>query len=183
MNIYNLIAHILTLTRIILTPAFAVCIYYVKYYPELSIWLKIILLFVGITDWLDGFIAKRWGSKSTMGTFFDPIADKIFLDTSLIMISITYNLPIWITASLVCRDVGVLIVWSFFIFLSNRKYTVVVHIFGKLMIFFQIATIAAAVFCSNVLIVKTLCLFAAFFSFGSAVIYILKIDKYRKLLE
>ena len=76
MNIYNLIAHILTLTRIILTPAFAVCIYYVKYYPDLSIWLKIILLFVGITDWLDGFVAKKWGSKSTMGPFLIPLLIK-----------------------------------------------------------------------------------------------------------
>lgn len=183
MYIYNVIAHILTLTRILLTPVFAFCIYYVKFYPDLTFWIKIILLIVGITDWLDGFIARRWGSKSRLGTFLDPIADKIFLDTSIIVISITYNLPFWIIVVLVGRDAIVLIVWSFFLFVSNKKYKAVPHVFGKLMIAFQIAIIASAVFIPNILLVRTLCMVAAFFSISSAVLYIIKIDNYRKLLE
>ena len=180
---YNVIAHILTLTRILLTPAFAVCLYYEHLFPIFSVWEKIILLFVAVTDWLDGFIAKRWGRKSLLGTFFDPIADKIFLDTAIIIISITYHLPIWVTGIWVLRDVVVLVVWSFFLFVSNKNYEAVVHVFGKLMIGFQIATIAAAVFSSNIFLIKTLCLIAALFSIGSALIYIINIDKYRKLLD
>ena len=179
---YNVIAHILTLTRILLTPVFAACIYYMKLYPTLSVWVKIILIVVGISDWLDGFIARKWGSKSLIGTFLDPIADKIFLDTSIIVISITYHLPVWVTAVLVGRDVCVLIVWSFYLFVSNKKYEAVVHVFGKLMIAFQIATIAAAVFSSNIFLIRTLCLIAVFFSVGSAIVYVVNIDKHRRLL-
>ncbi len=183
MYIYNVIAHILTLTRILLTPVFAVCIYHVDSYPDLNLWIKIILIVVAVSDWLDGFIAKRWGGKSLLGTFLDPIADKIFLDTSIIVISITYNLPVWITSILIGRDAGILIVWSFFLFVSNKKYEAIPHIFGKLMIAFQIATIASAVFSPNVFLVRTLCMIAAFFSLASALIYLVKIDRYRKLLE
>jgi CDP-diacylglycerol---glycerol-3-phosphate 3-phosphatidyltransferase len=183
MYIYNVIAHILTLTRILLTPVFASFIYHMKFYPFLSDWAKIILIIVAISDWLDGYIAKKWGGKSRLGTFFDPIADKIFLDTSIIVISITYDLPIWVTVVLVGRDVGVMIVWSFFLFVSNKKYEAKVHVFGKLMIVFQIATIASAVFSSNLFLIKTLCIAATLFSIGAAVIYLIKIDNYRKLLE
>ena len=180
---YNIIAHILTLIRILLTPVFAILIYHVKYHPELSIWLKAILLYVGISDWLDGYIAKKWGRISRLGAFFDPIADKIFLDTSIIVISITYNLSIWITAILIGRDVSVLIVWSFFVFVSRKRYVAVPHIFGKIMVAFQIVTIAAAAFSSNTFVIRLLCTCAAFFSLGSALIYILKIDIYRKQIS
>jgi cardiolipin synthase len=152
-------------------------------YPILSLWVKIVLIVVGISDWLDGLIARKWGNKSLVGTFLDPIADKIFLDTSIIVISITYHLPFWVTAILVGRDVGVLIVWSFYLFVSNKKYEAVVHVFGKLMIVFQIATIAVAVFSSNIFLIRTLCLAAAFFSVGSAIIYVVNIDTHRKLLS
>ena len=180
MAIYNIIAHILTLTRIFLTPIFAVCIYYVKDYPHLNEWMKIILITVAVTDWSDGFIARNFGAKSSLGTLLDPIADKIFLDTSIIMVSISYNLPLLITVILVGRDIMVLIVWSFYIFVSEKKYKAVAHPFGKIMIAFQIAAIAAAVFYPEVIIVRILCFGAAFFSIGSAIIYIMKIDRYRK---
>ncbi len=183
MAIYNIIAHILTLTRILLTPVFAVCIYYVKEYPYLNEWMKTILIVAAVTDWLDGFIAKNFGSKSSLGTLLDPIADKIFLDTSIIMVSISYNLPLPITIILVGRDIIVLIVWSFYVFVSEKKYKAVSHPFGKIMIAFQIATVASVVFYPKDLLVETLCFGAAFFSIGSAIIYIIKIDKYRKPIE
>ncbi|MBW1616904.1 MAG: CDP-alcohol phosphatidyltransferase family protein [Deltaproteobacteria bacterium] len=183
MAIYNIIAHILTLTRILLTPFFAACIYYVKDYPHLNEWMKIILIIVAATDWLDGFIAKNFGKKSALGTLLDPIADKIFLDTSIIMVSISYNLPLPITMILVGRDIIVLIVWSFYIFVSEKKYQAVAHPFGKIMIAFQIATIASVALYPKILFVKALCFGAAFFSICSAIIYIIKIDKYRQAIE
>lgn len=182
MLIYNLIAHILSLLRVFLTPAFAICIFYADKFPILSFWAKVILILVGLSDWLDGFIAKRWGRESVIGTFLDPVADKIFLDTSLIVISIKYDLPFWIIALFIARDVAVLIVWSFFLFVSEKKYMAIPHLFGKLMNVFQIATIASAVFTTNALLVRSLCVIAILLSVSSALIYIGNINKYRKLL-
>jgi len=145
--------------------------------------MKIILIIAAGTDWLDGFIAKNFGAKSSLGTLLDPIADKIFLDTSIIIVSISYNLPLLITVILVGRDIIVLIVWSFYVFVSEKKYKAVAHPFGKIMIAFQIATVASVVFYPQALLVKTLCFGAAFFSICSAIIYTIKIDKYRKPIE
>jgi len=73
---------------------------------------KALLVFVvaGVTDALDGFIARFWHQQSPLGAYLDPIADKLLLTTAYVMLSIpSLNhgtvIPAWITILVIARDV------------------------------------------------------------------------------
>jgi cardiolipin synthase (CMP-forming) len=73
---------------------------------------KALLVFVvaGVTDALDGFIARFWHQQSPLGAYLDPIADKLLLTTAYVMLSIPglnhgTRIPPWITILVIARDV------------------------------------------------------------------------------
>jgi cardiolipin synthase len=73
---------------------------------------KALLVFVvaGVTDALDGFIARFWHQQSPLGAYLDPIADKLLLTTAYVMLSIPSlnhgtRIPPWITILVIARDV------------------------------------------------------------------------------
>lgn len=73
---------------------------------------KALLVFVvmGVTDTLDGFIARFWHQQSPLGAYLDPIADKLLLTTAYVMLSIPglshgTRIPPWITILVIARDV------------------------------------------------------------------------------
>lgn len=73
---------------------------------------KALLVFVvaGVTDALDGFIARFWHQESPLGAYLDPIADKLLLTTAYVMLSIpSFNhgtrIPSWVTILVIARDV------------------------------------------------------------------------------
>ncbi|MFL6232689.1 MAG: CDP-alcohol phosphatidyltransferase family protein [Thermoanaerobaculia bacterium] len=73
---------------------------------------KALLIFVvaGVTDALDGFIARFWHQQSPLGAYLDPIADKLLLTTAYVMLSIPglnhgMRIPPWITILVIARDV------------------------------------------------------------------------------
>jgi len=73
---------------------------------------KALLVFVvaGVTDALDGFIARFWHQQSPLGAYLDPIADKLLLTTAYVMLSIPVlnhgtRIPPWITILVIARDV------------------------------------------------------------------------------
>jgi CDP-diacylglycerol--glycerol-3-phosphate 3-phosphatidyltransferase len=74
----------LTLLRIALIPLF-VLVFYMPY-----AWANpasaIVFLLAGITDWLDGYLARRWGQMSAFGAFLDPVADKLMVAAALVML-------------------------------------------------------------------------------------------------
>ncbi|MEN8130918.1 MAG: CDP-diacylglycerol--glycerol-3-phosphate 3-phosphatidyltransferase [Pseudomonadota bacterium] len=75
---------ILTLIRIALIPLFVV-IYYLPYdwaWPLSAL----IFALAGITDWLDGYLARRLGQTSSFGAFLDPVADKLMVAVALVML-------------------------------------------------------------------------------------------------
>jgi cardiolipin synthase len=104
MNLPNL----LSLIRILFIPLFVILLIY-EYY-DLSL---IILVLSAISDALDGFIARFFHQKTTLGAYLDPIADKLLLVTSYITLSILNIIPDWLTIIVISRDViislGVLI--------------------------------------------------------------------------
>lgn len=60
------------------------------------------------TDWLDGFLARRWDITSSFGAFLDPVADKLMVSTALILLTARYGLPIAIpTAIILAREIAV----------------------------------------------------------------------------
>jgi cardiolipin synthase (CMP-forming) len=64
-----------------------------------------LLMVSGVTDWLDGKIARKWGQMSRIGALLDPAADRLYILATLIGLTIRDIVPLWLTLSLVGRDV------------------------------------------------------------------------------
>ncbi len=70
----------------------------------------IVFLVAGLTDMLDGLIARRYGRKTYLGTFLDPAADKLLLGSAFTILSfssldLTVRIPLWLTITVISRDV------------------------------------------------------------------------------
>ncbi len=76
--------NILTLLRIVLIPIF-VLFFYLDV-PNANLITTVLFALAGVTDWLDGYLARRLGVTSAFGAFLDPVADKLMVATALILI-------------------------------------------------------------------------------------------------
>ena len=102
------IPNLITLTRIILTPLFIIFLIQGRYRQAL-----IVFILAGLSDLADGSIARWWQQKSRLGSYLDPLADKLLMSTSFVTLSIFRVIPSWLTVMVISRDVilglGVLI--------------------------------------------------------------------------
>jgi len=96
MNIPN----ILTLIRILLTPLFIILILKNLFSSAL-----IIFAVAAVTDALDGFFARCFNQRTVLGSYLDPIADKILLTASFISLAILKIIPEWLTVIVISRDI------------------------------------------------------------------------------
>lgn len=106
--------NLLTIIRMALVPVFVSLLFYQKFLLALAAF-----VFAGITDGLDGLLARRFHQQSPLGRILDPIADKMMLVTSFVVLSmrsvyptpIPSHLPIpfWVTITVISRDVFILV--------------------------------------------------------------------------
>src|SRR6056297_586132 len=89
----------LTLLRIFLVPGLLIAIIYDSHGIALSI-----LVLAGLTDVLDGFLARRLNQKTRLGAFLDPLADKLLMTVSFIALAVRGLLPAWLAVLVVSRD-------------------------------------------------------------------------------
>ena len=98
--------NLLTLSRIFAIPLL-VGTFYLD--PPLGNWLGLgILAFAGITDFLDGYVARAWSQQSRLGTFLDPIADKLLVSALLLMLVATGRIPglaVLPAVVILCREI------------------------------------------------------------------------------
>lgn len=96
----NNLANILTITRLALLP-FMILLFFIP--ADWAAWSVLALYTVGaVSDWLDGWVARRFSLTSEFGRFLDPIADKIFVVTILLMLVATDRINgIWVLAVIV----------------------------------------------------------------------------------
>lgn len=86
------IPNILTLSRILLIPVFVVLYYFQPAYSEpamfswTNFWLVVSFVLLSVTDYLDGYLARRLNKISQLGAFLDPVADKLIVSTALVML-------------------------------------------------------------------------------------------------
>ncbi len=97
-------ANLLTVLRLILIPIFATTLYYQSF-----IWALCLFLTAAVTDVLDGLVARNFNQKTQLGAILDPMADKLLLVTSFIILSlprftVTPPIPFWLTATAISRD-------------------------------------------------------------------------------
>lgn len=104
----RLLPNFLSLLRIVL--AFFLYINIRSHEPIIASW---ILIAAGITDFLDGYLARRLGQISALGGLLDPLADKIFFGTLFVALLLENSLPIWIFAVFIVRDVLLLLGTAF----------------------------------------------------------------------
>lgn len=99
------IANQLTILRIVLIPIFVLLVVYGRLGEALLVFMT-----AGATDALDGLIARRAGQRTSLGAWLDPMADKLLLVTTFIVLTLptiplTNRLPLWLTITVISRDV------------------------------------------------------------------------------
>lgn len=72
--------------------------------PLMSIVIAVFFIAAALTDLLDGYVARRYHIVTTMGKFLDPIADKLIVNTAMILLIPIGRIPTWIVAIIVIRD-------------------------------------------------------------------------------
>jgi cardiolipin synthase len=103
------LANQLTLLRMLLIPAFVILIVY-----GYSGWALTTFVTAGVTDALDGVIARRAGQKTTLGAWLDPMADKLLFVTTFIVLTLpglglANRIPIWFTILILSRDIVIVL--------------------------------------------------------------------------
>ncbi len=78
------IPNILTLLRIVLIPVFVILFYLPVEWARLSC--ALVFSVAAVTDWFDGYLARRWGQVSPFGAFLDPVADKLMVAVALLLL-------------------------------------------------------------------------------------------------
>lgn len=125
----------LTLMRIILLPIFVASMIYKRHDYALYIFSV-----AAITDTLDGFIARLKGLKTPLGTLLDPLADKFLLVTSFILLAVYNFIPLWLTITVISRDIIIVTGWIV-LYLVSHSAKVEPSITGKIAISLQLILI------------------------------------------
>ncbi len=140
----------ITLLRLGFLPCFLILIFYERYG-----WALAVLVVAGFTDGIDGLLARRLNQKSALGAYLDPIADKLLLSSSFIILAFTHKLSWWLTILILSRDVLILVVAAVIILISGYR-PFPPSLYGKLTTFFQLVlvfvVVAAAAFSAQWLV-------------------------------
>ena len=95
--------NILTMTRIAAIPLMAVML--LSPSQSSGFWAAVVFSLASITDWLDGYLARRMGIVTVFGKFLDPIADKLIVMAALIMILPFGHVPAWMVLVILGREI------------------------------------------------------------------------------
>ncbi len=138
-------ANQLTLLRVVLIPAFVILVVY----GYLG-WALVVFATAGLTDALDGLLARWWRQKTSLGAWLDPMADKLLLVTTFVVLTIPglgleNRLPIWLTVLIISRDV-VIVATVAIVNLAVGPRTFRPSIYGKVATATYIVTAVIAMF-------------------------------------
>ena len=127
----------LTSLRIILAPLFYILFAVVD--PPLYGWAVIVFIVAGITDWYDGYFARKLGKLSAFGAFYDPLADKILTSFAFIAFASKGLVPIWCVVLIIFRDTYLTL---FRMLADSRGQSIKTSNFAKYKTFFQMTFIS-----------------------------------------
>jgi cardiolipin synthase len=97
--------NLITLVRLIFVPVTVIAVIEGKYG-----WALALFITAGITDGLDGLLARALEQKTVLGQYLDPIADKLLLSTMFLVLASRHRIPAWVTVLVFSRDIIILIV-------------------------------------------------------------------------
>jgi len=128
--------NLITLSRMALVPVLILMLHERHYAAALAIFVV-----AGVSDALDGYLAKRWQAQTHFGAILDPVADKLLLVTAFVMLTLSGHIPFWLTLAVASRDV--LIVGGYLLYTSHAgPVQMRPSILSKLNTFLQIALVA-----------------------------------------
>lgn len=106
MNLIN-IPNLLSVGRILSVPLFIILM--LDPTPLRALAAGIVFSLASVSDWLDGFLARRWGQVTKLGKLLDPVADKILVTSALIMLVDIdgINVPAWMAIVIISREIAV----------------------------------------------------------------------------
>jgi cardiolipin synthase len=126
----------LTLIRIVAIPFFLVLL-------SSRLYLEALVVFIvgGLTDALDGAVARFTDQQTPLGAYLDPAADKLLVMSSFVMLSLIGALPPWLAVLVVSRDVIILFGYGMIRFLIEERLEVRPSLVGKLNTLLQLVTV------------------------------------------
>ncbi len=129
------IPNLITSIRIILAPIFVIYLINDRFLPAL-----VVFVIAGLSDGADGLVARLFNQKSSVGTYLDPLADKILLIAAFIVLAARDFIPPWLTVVVISRDVLILL-GVLILFLNKTDVTIRPSILSKITTCLQLASV------------------------------------------
>ena len=129
------IPNLITTLRFILTPIFIIYLLNDKLLSAL-----IVFIIAGLSDGIDGFLARALNQKTNIGAYLDPLADKILLISAFIVLPVKGLVPSWLAVIVISRDILILSGVSI-LFLIKEELTIKPSILSKITTCFQLLTV------------------------------------------
>ena len=131
------LANIITIVRIILVPFFLIIL--LTKLENKEIFAFTIFIIASISDFLDGYIARKYNQITNLGKFLDPLADKFLISGALVALALIGTIEIWIVSLIILREI---VMTSFRYYLLKKKINIPASFMGKTKTFFQIISIS-----------------------------------------
>jgi cardiolipin synthase len=141
--------NLLTLLRLFIIPFLVIEILDGNYRISFALF-----MLAGISDALDGLLARMLSQKTTLGQYLDPIADKLLLSTLFVVLTHVGMIPQYVTVLVFSRDVGILLI-STLLFVTSALRDFRPSLFGKLNTLVQIVALIA-VLCEKIFVSNNL---------------------------
>lgn len=119
----------LTVLRLLMVPVFAMLFF--STIENNHIYALIAFLVAGLTDFLDGYIARKYQVVSVVGIVLDPLADKLMLLTALVCLAVYGSMPIWVLVIVLINE-SILIIAGTSMYFKKKKSVMPANIFGKI---------------------------------------------------
>jgi CDP-diacylglycerol--glycerol-3-phosphate 3-phosphatidyltransferase len=133
--------NLLTLGRIGAVPILAVLLFFDS--REAGFWAAMVFSAAAVTDWLDGYLARKWEVITVLGKFLDPLADKLIVMAALIMLVPLGRVPAWAVLLILARE---MIVTGLRSIASSEGIVIAASSLGKYKTIFQMVAIIGLLF-------------------------------------
>ncbi len=141
------VPNVITILRIILVPTYLWAMY--AHIPYANQWACLLFIIAGLTDLLDGHIARKYGMVTNLGKVMDPVADKIMVAAAMIVLVDLHHLAAWIVILMLFRDFAVGALRD----IAAQQGTIIAAgIWGKLKTALQMVSLCFLIFYDSVVV-------------------------------
>ncbi len=178
------IPNILSIIRICLVGVFIFVFF--SDYPNNLVWALVVFLTAGLTDVIDGFLARKFNWITNMGKILDPFADKLMQCTVLVCMLIKKMIPAWLVIPFILKEFLMLL--GGLLIIKKRRVVVVSNIFGKMTVVFFYAAVVLCIsarefLAQNPIVLYIICALVLIAAISAFVNYVASYFKTLKIKE